>query len=177
MRTEVVLPVSDTFEALYRSEARKIAATLVMTGSERADASDLTAEAFVRAWERWDRVSRMDRADLWVLTVAMNLRRRRGRRRLRELPTAPPEVPARPEAPPEEAAWLRAQIRALPERQRAAIVLRYFFDLTEPQCAAVLGVRVGTVAASLSHARRALARSVAADHPPAAPAGERRREP
>ncbi len=39
-------------------------------------------------------------------------------------------------------------------------MLRYFADLTEPQCAEVLGVRVGTIAASLTQARRSLGRGL-----------------
>ena len=153
---------------MYRASARRIVATLVLTGSTSADAADLAADAFVRAWERWGRVGRMDRPDLWVLTVAMNLRRRGARRRGREVPRPPVDLPAGELGPVETDVALLAAVAGLPDRQRAAIVLRYFTDLTEPQCAEVLGVRVGTVAASLTHARRALARTLgdrpSADH-------------
>ena len=145
---------------MYRASARRIVATLALTGSSPADAADLAADAFVRAWERWGRVGRMDRPDLWVLTVAMNLRRRGARRLRREVPRPPVDLPAGELAPVETDVALLAAVAGLPERQRAAIVLRYFTDLTEPQYAEVLGVRVGTVAASLTHARRALARTL-----------------
>ncbi len=161
---------------MYRASARRIVATLVLTGSSPADAADLAADAFVRAWERWGRVGRMDRPDLWVLTVAMNLRRRGARRLRREVPRPPVDLPAGELAPVETDVALLAAVAGLPERQRAAIVLRYFTDLTEPQCAEVLGVRVGTVAASLTHARRALARTLGGPTPeapaPAAPVEE-----
>lgn len=152
--------LSDEFTVMYRASCRRVAATLVLTGSRPVDAADLTADAFVRAWERWGRVGRMDRPDLWVLAVAMNLRRRGARRRGREVPRPPAELPVVEGGPVEPDLALRAAVAALPERQRAAVVLRYFTDLTEPQCAEVLGVRVGTVAASLTHARRTLARSL-----------------
>ena len=48
---------------------------------------------------------------------------------------------------------LRTQIAALPRQQRAAIVLRYYEDLTEAQTAQILGCSVGTVK---SHTSRAL---------------------
>ena len=50
---------------------------------------------------------------------------------------------------------VRAALDALPTRQRAVVVLRYFADLTEAQTAAALGVRVGTVK---SQAAKALLR-------------------
>src|SRR5215471_12235791 len=138
------------YTGFYRGAARRTIGTLVLTGSSPADASDLAADAFVRAWERWDRVGRMDRPDLWVLTVAMNLRRRRLRRRGREVPLPLDQLPAVRAVVEERDLALLALIEELPDRQRAAVVLRYFADLTEPQCAEVLRVRVGTVAASLT---------------------------
>ena len=54
-------------------------------------------------------------------------------------------------------------LRALPPRQRAALVLRYFEDLTEAQAAEVMGVAVGTVK-SLSHQAIARMRTELAAH-------------
>jgi RNA polymerase sigma-70 factor, ECF subfamily len=151
--------VEHDFTPFYRARSQQISATLVLTGSTPEEAKDLTADAFIRAWERWDRVGPMERGDLWVLRVAMNLRRKRAKRAWRELAVPPSEVPARHSVDPEPDLSLRACIAALPDRQRAAVVLRYYFDLSEPQCAEVLGVRVGTVAATLSQARRKIAGS------------------
>ena len=47
-------------------------------------------------------------------------------------------------------------VRALPERQRAAVVLRYYDDLSESQIAEVLDCSVGTVKSQLSKARSKL---------------------
>jgi RNA polymerase sigma factor (sigma-70 family) len=41
-------------------------------------------------------------------------------------------------------------LRYLPERQRAALVLRFFEDLTDEESAAALGCRVGTVRSLIS---------------------------
>ena len=46
----------------------------------------------------------------------------------------------------------------LPRRQREAVVLRYIGDLTEAQTALAMGIAPGTAAATLSAARRSLAR-------------------
>ena len=47
-------------------------------------------------------------------------------------------------------------LQALPPRQRAAIVLRFYEDLTEVQTAAVLGCAVGTVKSQVSTGLRTL---------------------
>src|SRR5262249_19556386 len=65
------------------------------------------------------------------------------------------------------------RIRELPERQRVAVVLRFVADLTEPDIAQIMGVRRGTVSATLRAALRTLepgarpARPAAPAPPPA----------
>jgi RNA polymerase sigma factor (sigma-70 family) len=51
---------------------------------------------------------------------------------------------------------VRAAVAALPERQRHALFLRYYADLDYAAIAAALGVRRGTVSATLNHAHEAL---------------------
>jgi len=57
---------------------------------------------------------------------------------------------------------LRA-VRALPPRQRAAVVLRYWQDLSDTDIAAALGCSAGTVKSQLSKARASLARALQED--------------
>jgi RNA polymerase sigma-70 factor (ECF subfamily) len=58
---------------------------------------------------------------------------------------------------------LAAAVATLPERERTAIALRYGADLTEPQIADVMDVAVGTVSATLHHARARLRSALAVD--------------
>jgi RNA polymerase sigma-70 factor (ECF subfamily) len=51
---------------------------------------------------------------------------------------------------------VRAAVAALPERQRLALFLRYYADLDYAAIASALGVRRGTVSATLNHAHEAL---------------------
>ena len=53
-------------------------------------------------------------------------------------------------------AWLWRAIRALPERQRLVLFLRYYADLDYGAIAVVLGIRPGTVGAALNAAHDAL---------------------
>ncbi len=55
-----------------------------------------------------------------------------------------------------ERARLMAALAELPSRQRAAVVLRHWLDLSEQECAAQLGCSVGTVKSLASRGRAAL---------------------
>jgi RNA polymerase sigma-70 factor (ECF subfamily) len=124
-------------------------------------AEDAAAEAFTRALDHWDRVQAMVSPEAWVCRVAVNVMRRRVRRRRverrllgRRVVSPLGEGDVLPEV------WVA--VRALPQRQRLAILLRYVADLTEAEAAAVMGVSRGAVSASLSAARAHLAVSLAA---------------
>lgn len=93
-----------------------------------------------------------------VLNTYLTGRRRAWRR---EVPTA--ALPEQPSIDGLVASDLRpalvAALAALPPRQRAAIVLRYFDDLSEAQCADALGCAPGTVKSQTSKALAKLRRN------------------
>jgi RNA polymerase sigma factor (sigma-70 family) len=68
-----------------------------------------------------------------------------------------PRAPAQGAA---ETGELRSAIAALPERQRVVLFLRYFADLDYRTIAEVVGIRTGTVGATLTAARGALNRAL-----------------
>lgn len=145
------------FTDLFERQGASLTRALVLAGASPADAADYVAEAFARAWERWDRVQAMDRPDLWVTRVAFNVKRRAGRRRSIELRLLRTGYAAEVDSGGTGASAFWEVIRQLPPRQRTAIALRYYQGLTERECAEAMGVRPGTVAATLSHARASLA--------------------
>lgn len=120
----------------------------LLTGNE-ASAQDLVQTALAKTWERWARVIRQEAPEAYVRTVMMSTYLTWRRRRWHgELPVA--TMPDGAEAHDAFAdadlrASVAAALRALPRRQRAVVVLRYFDDLTEVQAAATLGCSVGTV--------------------------------
>ena len=152
------------FDDFFRAHHRSLfGVALAMVGEVEA-ARDVAQEAMLRAFRDWHRVATLDRADMWVRRVTVNLAidvRRRRARDLREAHRhrAPDAVWAI--GSPAEASGLWEAVRALPERQRAAVVLRYVEDLSIADIAAILDVTDGTVKASLAHARTSLSRRLA----------------
>jgi len=120
-------------------------------------AEDLLQEALVALAEKWESVTH---PEAFVRTVIYRQRISWWRRSRHEVVSDP--VPERVVGDGAEArardAEVHAVLRSLPPRQRAALVLRYFEDLTEAQTAEVMGVAVGTVK-SLCHQAVARMRS------------------
>lgn len=153
------------FDDFFRAHHRSLfGVALAMVGDVEA-ARDVAQEAMLRAFRDWHRVATLDRADMWVRRVAVNLAIDVRRRRARDISEAhrqrEPEVVSASTSV--EASDLWEAVRALPERQRAAVVLRYVEDLSITDIAAVLDVTDGTVKASLAHARTSLARRFATE--------------
>jgi RNA polymerase sigma-70 factor (ECF subfamily) len=120
-------------------------------------AEDLLQTALTRTYVAWRRSDRIDSLEAYVRRAMLNIATSWWRRRWRgERPTQTlPEQPISDETDrlaDRDAMW--QALHALPARQRAVIVLRYYEDLTESDVAAELGLSVGTVK---SYTARALA--------------------
>jgi len=155
---------AEAFDEFFRhSHGAVVGLALAMVGDVES-ARDLAQEAMLRALRDWRRVSRLERPDMWVRRVTVNLAIDSRRRRVREIR----EVERRSSAEqlvtvdlPAEHSPVWQAVRALPDRQRAAVVLRYVDDLSVPEIAQVLDVAEGTIKATLSQARASLARRLA----------------
>ncbi|HET7128266.1 MAG TPA: sigma-70 family RNA polymerase sigma factor [Gaiellaceae bacterium] len=90
----------------------------------------------------------------WLWKAMLNTCRQEQRRRRRLSDEQPPELGTNGQ--PAEWPELRALIAALPDQERHALFLRYYADLSQDEIADVLGVRPGTVGATLTHARNKL---------------------
>jgi RNA polymerase sigma-70 factor (ECF subfamily) len=130
---------------------------------DTAEAEDVAQEAFVRVWRNagaWQ--PGRARFDTWLHTVVLNLCRDRLRRRRETTSDAMPE-PVDP-TPDAEAGMIEAEqgnavataIGALPERQREAILLVHYQDLSGADAAAVLDISVEALESLLARGRRTL---------------------
>ncbi|MEE4417771.1 MULTISPECIES: SigE family RNA polymerase sigma factor [Streptomyces] len=119
----------------------------LLTGGDRHRAEDLLQEALVKLWFAWPRVAEQA-PEAYVRRVLARAAARSARRRWwGERPVE--RLPELPEvgdvaAAVEERTRLEAALAMLPVRQRAAVVLRYYQDLSEVQVAEALGCPVGT---------------------------------
>lgn len=126
------------FDALF-AKAVRLAQRIVQ---DRATAEDVAAEALARTYARWSSVRNLSYLDGWVLRVTTNVAIDVVRKR-RTLELSPPE-PVSDDGVAVRLA-LVAAMRALPQRQREAIALRYLAGLSEDEVAASLGISAGTV--------------------------------
>lgn len=160
-----VVPILPDFDRWYADTAPRLLASLtVVTGDPHA-AADASAEAMARALERWPRVRSMDAPEAWTYRVAVNVWKRQqvrialSRALLRR--TVPRSEHATASALPVE---VRELMDSLPRRQREVLVLRLVLGLSQSETAAVTGLAEGTVASTLSDAKRSM-RTAIADEP------------
>jgi RNA polymerase sigma-70 factor (sigma-E family) len=152
--------------ALYRGHAVGLIRLAVVMLGDRPAAEDVVQEAFAGLYRRWNHLSDKDRALGYVRTSVLNGCRSRLRATARDerLAAAGPAVTSATASAEqavlvgEEHAAVLAALRRLPDRQREALVLRYYLDLSETETAASMGIGKGTVKSTTSRALAALGR-------------------
>lgn len=127
------------------------------------EAEDVAQEAMLKAWRQAPRWTfGRARFDTWLHRVALNLCYDRLRRRREVVTDAPPDRPDPGPAP--DAGLVAAQtgkrvdaaLKALPVRQREALVLCHYQELGNIEAARVLSISVEALESLLSRGRRAL---------------------
>ena len=133
-----VTSLGDLFQEQYTPMVRL---ARLMTGSTEV-AEDLVQDTFVRMHDHW---ARAEHPKAYLRASVVNACRSWHRRR---------DLERRHRSDAAETATLEVRelsdaLEALPYRQRAAIVLRYYEDAPEAEIARLLGCRRGTVASLL----------------------------
>jgi len=144
-----------SFEALVDAYQDRLYAFAARMTGDHHDAEEIAQDAFVRAYRALAGYDRKKITGLelrpWLYTIAMNAlrNRRRGRRHVlvsldgHDVPAT--DDPAGAFEDSQRTAALVRSVAALPARHRAAVLLRYFEDLSYEEIAAVFGDPVGTV--------------------------------
>jgi RNA polymerase sigma-70 factor (sigma-E family) len=136
------------FSEYVAAQADQVRFTAYLLCGDWHEAEDLAQIAFVRLYLAWGRIDRSEPIDAYVRKIVTRTylnERRRLWRRLERLTSAPPERPAAPDPAVEPRMLLMQALAQVPRRQRAALVLRYWEDLSLEEAADVLGCSVGTV--------------------------------
>ena len=118
-------------------------------------ADDLVSTALLKLLRHWRRVAVMDDPDAYVRRVILRClldERRRPWRREAAWEWPPDRPVAAADQPVTDRVALTAALAALPPRQRAVVVLRFFNDLSVEQTAAELGCTAGTVKSQTARA-------------------------
>lgn len=151
---------------LYQSNARPAVRLAYMMTGDRELAEDLAQEAFVRVAGRWRDLRKPEVFRAYLFKAVVNLTNSHWRRKRvergylakqdpRHRTTTLPDI--------ERRKVLEDALLSLPHRQRAALVFRYYEDLSEQQTADVLGCSVGAVKSLVTRGTEALRRRIGED--------------
>ena len=127
-------------------------------------ADDLTQTAITNLYLHWPRIRRMDNPDGYARTTLVNAFLAERRSPWRRVLLRFEKEPSAPTADLDAILDLRAALAALPPRQRATVVLRYYGDLGVEQTAEALGCTPGTVKSQTARGLGALRRALESRH-------------
>ncbi len=150
----------DAFDVIVERHRRSVYQLCYRFVGNHEDASDLTQEAFIRAYRGLDRFRGGSALGTWLYRIAVNVC-------LNKVSTKAPQtepLDARPHLDHqaldpssellrgERAGQVRAAIAKLPQKQRATVILRVYPELSHEEIAGILGSSVGAVKANFFHA-------------------------
>jgi RNA polymerase sigma-70 factor (ECF subfamily) len=156
-------------EVAFAALARRVAPALLRfaratLASSPAEAEEVVQEALIRLWQQAPGWQPNGRVSTWLHTVAYRLCIDRLRRQhpavdidtVEPLLHDPAPLPGEALMRLEDARAVRAAVSALPERQRAAIVLCHFQGLGQAEAAAIMGIGEEAYESLLARGRRRL---------------------
>jgi RNA polymerase sigma-70 factor (sigma-E family) len=153
----------EEFDRFVVETANSLLRAVYLVVWDEQEAEDLLQECYARLARRWPRVRRMENPRAYARRVLVNLaldERRRQKRRRDELShggsleseSVQDSVASAVYSRIDSGTDLDRALESLAPRQRAALVLRYFEDLSEAQTAEAMGCSVGTVKSTTARA-------------------------
>ena len=159
------------FETIYKRFHRPLGAYLLrLTGRPEA-VDELVDDTLLVVWRGAARFDGRSRLSTWIFGIAYRKALKHFERQRREAshlgvaegePVAADDAPDRRHARRELAQQVVAALDRLPAEQRSVVMLTYYQGLSYPEIAAVMDCPLGTVKTRMFHARRKLARLLAA---------------
>jgi RNA polymerase sigma-70 factor (sigma-E family) len=154
---ELSVAVDDSFSAWVQQHQRSLLAFAQLVSGDAHAAEDLVQGALAKAYLKWDRLRGHDQSPhAYVRRIIVNdntsLWRRAWKRNEHSTERLPDRAAAA--ADPVDVTW--ALVQALPLRQRTAIALRFYADLSVADTAAAMGCSTGAVKTHTSRAVAAL---------------------
>jgi len=142
-----------SFSDLVATRSTALLRTAYLVVGDHQLAQDLVQESLVKTYVAWPRLRDVTSAEAYarriIVTTAISWHRRRSFHERPVLAIPEQAQPDRTDAfATQDLLW--AQVRALPPRQRAALVLRYYEDLSESDTAQLMGCAIGTVKSQVS---------------------------
>ncbi len=151
----------DALAALHRAHYRSLVRLGALLLGDTETSEEVVQDAFIKLQLRWGGLRDIDKAPAYLRSAVLNgarsqLRRRGVRRRHAERRTPNLDAGSAESGAMaiEDHRRVVAAMRALPERQREALALKFYLDLSEADIAAAMGVSVGSVK---THVHRGLA--------------------
>ena len=146
---------------LYSEHYRALVRLAAMLVRDTQTAEEVVQDAFVAMHDGWQRLRDTEKALAYLRQAVVNRSRSVLRHRTvvdKNLQKAPPDMPSAEHGAMVllERHAVVAALRDLPDRQREAIVLRYYADLSEADIAATMGISRGAVKSHTSRGMSAL---------------------
>lgn len=144
------------FDTFAHAQAAPLLRLARLMAASEQDAEDLVQDTLLLVYRKWGQVSAADSPAAYANRMLVNQSRTsRRRRRFATVAAHEDEVMGSDMAASgdiEEALALRGALRQLPERQRVAIVLRYYMHMSSSEIAEVMALKESSVRAALSRA-------------------------
>jgi len=152
----------DTFTRLALAQQRTLYRIAISYTGHLPDAEDAMQEALLRAWNKRHTLRDETLFGTWLTRILINECKTILRRRKRNVPAGTLPFASVP-APDEDAALLRAELMALPEKYRLPLVLQALEGYSIREVAQLLHLPEGTVKSRIARARKKLGEE-ASDH-------------
>jgi RNA polymerase sigma-70 factor (sigma-E family) len=146
---------NEDFRDYVAARGSALLRTATVLAGDYVEAEDLLQAALAKTYLAWDRINDRAAVDGYVRRAMVNTRISWWRRRKLEIyPTDQlPDLPVDDHTAESDLRdALGRALQRLPERQRLAVMMRYYEDMSETEIAEALGVTVGTVKSTVSRA-------------------------